>query len=82
MTAPMRWVLVRHDRTTAEPAFYRCYAPGPVTRARLVAVAGRRWQVEESFHQGKGPAGLDEPRCGRGPPGTGGACRPWPPTRS
>lgn len=55
-----RWVLIRRNRATAELAFYRCYAPEPVPLARLVAVAGRRWRVEESFQQGKGLAGLDE----------------------
>ncbi|MBB5495761.1 SRSO17 transposase [Nocardiopsis metallicus] len=58
--AGVRWVLIRRNRTTAELAFYRCYAPEPVPLARLVAVAGRRWRVEESFQQGKGLAGLDE----------------------
>lgn len=58
--AGIRWVLMRRNRTTAELAFYRCYAPEPVTLARLVAVAGHRWRVEESFQQGKGLAGLDE----------------------
>lgn len=53
-------VLIRANRTTGELAFFRCYAPGPVPLARLVAVAGRRWRVEESFQQGKGLAGLDE----------------------
>ncbi|GAB3748948.1 IS701 family transposase [Nocardiopsis nanhaiensis] len=56
----VRWVLLRRNRTTGELAFYRCYAPTPVPLARLVAVAGRRWRVEESFAQGKGLAGLDE----------------------
>ncbi|WP_017583303.1 IS701 family transposase [Nocardiopsis valliformis] len=56
----VRWVLLRRNRTTGELAFYRCYAPAPVPLARLVAVAGRRWRVEESFAQGKGLAGLDE----------------------
>ncbi|MBB5495727.1 SRSO17 transposase [Nocardiopsis metallicus] len=54
------WVLMRCGRSTGELAFYRCYAPAPVPLARLVAVAGRRWRVEESFAQGKGLAGLDE----------------------
>ncbi|GAB3729185.1 hypothetical protein GCM10027590_36730 [Nocardiopsis nanhaiensis] len=58
--AGVRWVLMRRNRTTAELAFFRCYAPEAVSLARLVAVAGRRWRVEESFAQGKGLAGLDE----------------------
>ena len=56
----VRWVLMRRGRTTGELAVYRCYAPEPVSLARLVAVAGRRWRVEESFQQGKGLAGSDE----------------------
>ncbi|GHC89727.1 transposase [Nocardiopsis terrae] len=55
-----RWALIRRHRTTGELAFYRCYAPEMVPLKRLVAVAGRRWRVEESFQQGKGLAGLDE----------------------
>ncbi|WP_017613953.1 IS701 family transposase [Nocardiopsis salina] len=55
-----RWVLIRRNRTSGELAFYRCYAPQAVPLQRLVAVAGRRWAVEEGFQQGKGLAGLDE----------------------
>jgi SRSO17 transposase len=54
------WLLIRRSRRTGELAFYRCYHPSPVRLARLVAVAGRRWTVEESFQGGKGLAGLDE----------------------
>ncbi|WP_449289276.1 IS701 family transposase [Nocardiopsis kunsanensis] len=59
-TAGVRWVLIRRSRTSGELAFFRCYAPQAVPLARLVAVAGRRWRVEESFQQGKNLAGLDE----------------------
>lgn len=55
-----RWALIRRHRSTGELAFYRCYAPESVPLKRLVAVAGRRWAVEESFQQSKGLAGLDE----------------------
>src|SRR3954464_11657749 len=54
------WLLIRRSRHTGELAFYRCYAPAPVRLIQLVAVAGRRWTVEESFQAGKGLAGLDE----------------------
>jgi SRSO17 transposase len=54
------WLLIRRSRRTGELAFYRCYSPTPVRLARLVAVAGRRWTVEECFQGGKGLAGLDE----------------------
>jgi SRSO17 transposase len=54
------WLLIRRSRRTGELAFYRCYSPIPVRLIQLVAVAGRRWTVEESFQGGKGLAGLDE----------------------
>jgi len=37
-----RQLLIRRHPRTGELAFYRCYAPGPVTLAALVAIAGRR----------------------------------------
>jgi len=42
-----------------ELAFYRCWAPIPVSLATLVRVAGIRWTVEEGFQTGKGQVGLD-----------------------
>jgi SRSO17 transposase len=54
------WLLIRRSRRTGELAFYRCYHPTPVRLIQLVAVAGRRWTVEEDFQSGKGLAGLDE----------------------
>src|SRR3954465_2227214 len=54
------WLLIRRSRRDGELAFYRCYHPTPVRLIQLVAVAGRRWTVEESFQAGKGLAGLDE----------------------
>jgi SRSO17 transposase len=54
------WLLIRRHRRRGELAFYRCYAPAPVRLAQLVAVAGRRWTIEESFQGGKGLVGLDE----------------------
>jgi SRSO17 transposase len=54
------WLLIRRSRRTGELAFYRCYHPIPVRLADLVAIAGRRWTIEESFRGGKGLAGLDE----------------------
>jgi hypothetical protein len=53
-------LLVRRSISTGELAFYRCYTPAPVPLATLVAVAGRRWTIEESFQAGKGLTGLDE----------------------
>jgi SRSO17 transposase len=53
-------LLVRRSISTGELAFYRCYTPTPVPLSTLVAVAGRRWTIEESFQAGKGLTGLDE----------------------
>ena len=53
-------LLIRRTARTGELAYYRCYAPEPTTLSRLVAVAGRRWAIEESFAAAKGLAGLDE----------------------
>jgi hypothetical protein len=39
-----RWLLIRRNRHTRELAFYRCYAPRPVSLATLVRVAGRHHQ--------------------------------------
>jgi SRSO17 transposase len=55
-----RWLLIRRHPRTGELAFYRCYAPQPVTLAALVAIAGRRWTIEENIQASKGLAGLDE----------------------
>jgi hypothetical protein len=41
-------LLIRRSIRTGELAFYRCHAPTPVPLATLVAVAGRRWTIEES----------------------------------
>ena len=59
-TAGVRWALIRRNRNSGESVFFRCYVPRAVPLSRLVAVAGRRWRVEESFAQGKNLAGLDE----------------------
>ncbi len=53
-------LLVRRSISTGQLAFYRCYTPTSVPLATLVAVAGRRWTIEESFQAGKGLTGLDE----------------------
>ncbi|MFD9028631.1 IS701 family transposase [Streptomyces parvulus] len=54
------WLLARRNRRTGELAFYRCFSPHPVPLSDLIRVAGRRWTIEETFHAGKGLAGLDE----------------------
>jgi SRSO17 transposase len=55
-----RWLLIRRNRNTGERAYYRCYTPAPVPLATLVAVAGRRWTIEEVFQTSKELTGLDQ----------------------
>jgi SRSO17 transposase len=54
------WILIRRNDTTGEIAYYRCWHPNPVTLAELVAVAGKRWRIEENFQTAKGHVGLDQ----------------------
>jgi SRSO17 transposase len=54
------WLLIRRNRATGELAFYRCWSPETVALHHLVAVAGRRWSVEESFQAAKTGLGLDQ----------------------
>ncbi|WP_460808701.1 IS701 family transposase [Micromonospora zhanjiangensis] len=53
------WLLIRRNRT-GELAFYRCWSPHLVPLHHLVAVAGRRWSIEESFQATKTGLGLDQ----------------------
>jgi SRSO17 transposase len=53
-------LLIRRNDTTGEHAYLRCYSPRPVTLRTLVAVAGQRWRIEESFQAAKGLVGLDQ----------------------
>jgi SRSO17 transposase len=53
-------LLIRRNDTTGELAYHRCYTPRPVPLSTLVAVAGQRWRIEESFQAGKGLTGLDQ----------------------
>ncbi|WP_446220840.1 IS701 family transposase [Micromonospora sp. IBHARD004] len=54
------WLLIRRNRTTGELACYLCWSPEPVPLHHLVAVAGRRWSIEESFQATKTGLGLDQ----------------------
>ncbi|GAB2921188.1 hypothetical protein GCM10027280_05260 [Micromonospora polyrhachis] len=54
------WLLTRRNRRTGELAFYRCWTPETVPLRTLVAVAGRRWKIEESFQAAKTGLGLDQ----------------------
>ena len=53
-------LLIRRNDTTGEHAYLRCYCPRPTTLHTLVAVAGQRWRIEESFQTAKGLTGLDQ----------------------
>ena len=53
-------LLIRRNDTTGELAYHRCWTPTPVPLAALVAVAGQRWRIEESFQAAKGLVGLDQ----------------------
>ncbi len=54
------WLLIRRNRRTGELAFYRCWSPEPAPLRTLVGVAGRRWEIEESFQAAKTGLGLDQ----------------------
>ena len=54
-------LLIRRNDVTGEHAYLRCwYSPRPVPLRALVAVAGQRWRIEESFQAAKGLVGLDQ----------------------
>ena len=56
-----RWLLIR--RSVDEPdeiAYFACGGPPETTVEQLIAVAGRRWAIEECLELGKGDCGLDE----------------------
>jgi SRSO17 transposase len=52
-------LLVRRHRYTGTCSFYRCWAPGPVPLARLIATAVARWRIEENHQLSKQSTGLD-----------------------
>jgi SRSO17 transposase len=56
----MHHLLIRRNDSTGEHAYLRCYSPRPVPLRTLVAVAGQRWRIEESFQAAKGLVGLDQ----------------------
>jgi SRSO17 transposase len=56
-----RWLLVRRSvDNPQERAYYRVFAPAETTLQEMVAVAGKRWAVEECFATAKGEVGLDQ----------------------
>ena len=56
------YLLIRRSITGPEKvAYYVVFAQrAEVTLKKLAEVAGRRWQIEESFEEAKGECGLDE----------------------
>jgi SRSO17 transposase len=52
-------LLVRRHRYTGQLSFYRCWTPGPVPLARLIAIATVRWRIEEDHQLAKQATGLD-----------------------
>jgi SRSO17 transposase len=52
-------LLIRRSLTSGELAYYLCWSPRTATLSELVAVAGARWAVEESFQAAKNEAALD-----------------------
>lgn len=60
--SPTHYLLIRKHRRTGELAFHYCYVPDdqPATLPRLVAAAGLRWPIEETFEFGKDLFGLDQ----------------------
>jgi SRSO17 transposase len=53
------WLLIRRSLTDGQLAHYLCFCPPQTPLADLVAVAGRRWAIEESFQTAKSEIGLD-----------------------
>jgi SRSO17 transposase len=54
------WVLARrHSSDPTDLAYYVCFAPIGTLLETLIAVAARRWTVEECFEHAKGEVGLD-----------------------
>jgi len=54
------WLMIRRSLTDpTDCAYYLCSAPPGTTLTTLVAVAGKRWAIEETFQTGKGEVGLD-----------------------
>jgi hypothetical protein len=48
-------LLVRRHRYTGTLSFYRCWTPGPVPLARLIAVAQALWKIEEDHRWWSAP---------------------------
>ena len=81
-SSPRHWLLIRRKISDpADLAFFYCHAPGPVSLAILIKVAGKRWPVEECFQQGKGRPALTSTSSASGTPSTATPCCPCAPSR-
>jgi len=58
--AGRRLLLRRSIEDPTEYAYYLAYGPAETPVHELIRIAGRRWQVEDSFEAAKGEVGLDE----------------------
>jgi SRSO17 transposase len=54
------WLARRSLSDPTEIAYYLACAPAATSLEQLVAVAGRRWAVEERLETAKGEVGLDQ----------------------
>jgi SRSO17 transposase len=52
-------LLARRHRYTGTLSYYRCWTPGPVPLARLIAIAVTRWRIEEDHQLAKQSTSLD-----------------------
>jgi SRSO17 transposase len=52
-------LLARRHRYTGQLSYYRCWTPGPVPLAKLIATASARWRIEEDHQLSKQVTGLD-----------------------
>ena len=61
-------------RSVADPSeieFFLAHAPDPTPIPELIAVAGKRWKIEENDGQGKDLLGLDQYQVRKWTPWTG-----------
>jgi SRSO17 transposase len=56
-----RWMLMRQGiEDPTEYAYYLVYGPKETPVQEVIWIAGKRWQIEDSFEAAKGEVGLDE----------------------
>ncbi|MFD1536723.1 hypothetical protein [Nonomuraea guangzhouensis] len=82
--SPAHNLIIRKYRTTGELALCYCFVLDgqPITLPRLIAAAGLRWPVKESFEVGKSLFGPDESQVRLYEASCDISCWSWPPWRS